>query len=119
MLTKKSLVLLFALTAAGGASAATALPSDCAALSRSLSGTDNNFRPPLSGTVIGKGRLHFHTAPSTQCAQKDVFIIPGDDVTVYQPHKGWYEVMFLNGKTGEDFEGWIDADRVRLSDSSR
>ncbi|KWU26330.1 SH3 domain-containing protein [Burkholderia cenocepacia] len=97
--------------------AAPALPAACQTLAAAVGGADNNFRPPLSGKVIGVGRLHLHTAPSTQCAQKDIFIIPGDSVKVYEPYRGWYQIMYVNGKSGDDFEGWVDANRIRLSDA--
>lgn len=87
---------------------------DCLDLSRAVSTPDNTFQPPLSGRVIGKGRLHFHAAPSTQCREKDVFIIPGDRVTLYRPYHGWYQLLFINGKSGKHFEGWVDANRVRV-----
>lgn len=89
---------------------------DCLDLSRAVSTPDNAFQPMLSGRVIGKGRLHFHTAPSTQCREKDIFIIPGDRVTLYRPYHGWYQLLFVNSKSGGHFEGWVDANRVRVSD---
>ncbi|VVE59289.1 hypothetical protein PAN31117_05243 [Pandoraea anapnoica] len=45
---------------------------------------------------------------------KRIFIIPGDGVTVYKPYKNWCQVMYINRKTDEDFEGWIEGRRLRL-----
>lgn len=87
---------------------------DCEKLGNATGGPDDNFRPPLTATVIGDGRAYFHFAPASECITKRLFIIPGDDVTVYKPYKNWYQVMYVNSKTGEDFEGWIEDRRLRL-----
>jgi hypothetical protein len=92
-------------------------PVDCGKLGKATGGPDDNFRPPLSATVIGQGRAYFHSAPASQCITKDVFIVPGDSVTVYKPYKNWYQVMYINGKTGEDFEGWVEAGRLKTGGS--
>ncbi|AOI61952.1 hypothetical protein [Burkholderia diffusa] len=87
---------------------------DCAKLGKSTGGPDDNFRPPVMATVIGTGRAYFHSAPESKCINKRLFIIPGDNVTVYKPYKNWYQVMYVNNKTGEDFEGWIEDRHLRL-----
>ncbi|RQT14438.1 hypothetical protein [Burkholderia contaminans] len=87
---------------------------DCAKLDAATSGPDDNFRPPALGTVIGAGRAYFYSAPEAQCMTARTFIIPGDSVTVYKSHGRWYNIMYINGKTGEDFEGWVEQGRVRL-----
>lgn len=56
----------------------------------------------------------FYAAPDSQCMTKRTFIVPGDSVTVYKPYKNWYQVMYINSKTGEDFEGWVEEGRLRL-----
>lgn len=61
-----------------------------------------------------RGAPIFHSAPDAQCVTRRTFIIPGDSVTVYKPYKGWYQIMYVNGKTGEDFEGWVEAGRLSL-----
>ncbi|CAJ3480502.1 Uncharacterised protein [Burkholderia pseudomallei] len=45
---------------------------------------------------------------------KRTFIVSGDAVTVYKPYKRWYQVMYVNNKTGEDVEGWVEEGRLRL-----
>lgn len=87
---------------------------DCGKLDAATSGPDDNFRPPASGTVVGAGRAYFYSAPDAQCMTKRTFIVPGDSVTVYKSHGRWYNVMYVNGKTGDDFEGWIEQGRVHL-----
>jgi hypothetical protein len=90
---------------------------DCRKLAEVTGGTDANFRPPLAATVIGTGRAYLHSAPASECMSKRLFIIPHDNVTVYKPYKNWYQVMYINSKTGEDFEGWIEDRRLRLGDT--
>jgi hypothetical protein len=87
---------------------------ECRQIARDAGGPDDNFRPPLSATVIGSGRAYFYSAPASQCISKRTFLVPGDAVTVYKPYKKWYQVMYVSGKTGEDFEGWIEQGRLRL-----
>ena len=86
----------------------------CRQLSEAVGGPDDNFRPPVSATVIGSGRAYFHSAPAPECLSKRTFIVPGDAVTVYKPYKKWYQVMYTNVKTGRDVEGWIEEGRLRL-----
>jgi hypothetical protein len=87
---------------------------DCQKLGEATGGPDDNFRPPLSAHVVGVGRAEFYSAPASECMIKHLFIIPGDEVTVYKSYKNWYQVMYTNNKTGEDFEGWIEDRRLRL-----
>lgn len=87
---------------------------DCVKLGKTTEGADDNFRPPVTATVIGAGRAYFHSAPASECEIKGLFIIPGDNVTVYKPYKDWYQIMYINRKTGEDFEAWVEGSRLRL-----
>ncbi|CAR54014.1 bacterial SH3 domain protein [Burkholderia cenocepacia] len=107
-----TMLVLGASLAASGAHATRAV--DCGQLDAATSGPDDNFRPPASGTVIGTGRAYFYSAPDAQCMTKRTFIVPGDSVTVYKSHGRWYNIMYVNGKTGDDFEGWVEQGRVRL-----
>ncbi|MEB2501151.1 SH3 domain-containing protein [Burkholderia cenocepacia] len=107
-----AMLVLGASLAASGAHATRAV--DCGQLDAATSGPDDNFRPPASGTVIGTGRAYFYSAPDAQCMTKQTFIVPGDSVTVYKSHGRWYNIMYVNGKTGDDFEGWVEQGRVRL-----
>ncbi len=87
---------------------------DCRKLNEAASGPDDNFRPPASATVTGSGRAYFYSAPASQCLTKRTFIVPGDVVTVYKPYKTWYQVLYVNKKTGDDFEGWVEEGRLHL-----
>ncbi|OXI35834.1 hypothetical protein [Burkholderia aenigmatica] len=87
---------------------------DCAQLNAATSGPDDNFRPPASGAIVGVGRAYFYSAPDAQCMTKRTFLIAGDWVTVYKSHGRWYNIMYMNGKSGEDFEGWVEQGRVRI-----
>lgn len=107
-----AMLVLGASLAASGAHATRAV--DCGQLDAATSGPDDNFRPPASGTVIGTGRAYFYSAPDAHCMTKRTFIVPGDSVTVYKSHGRWYNIMYVNGKTGDDFEGWVEQGRVRL-----
>lgn len=91
---------------------------DCSALAEKLSGTVPEFHPPLQGKVIGSGRLHLHEAPDEACANKKIFVIPGDSLTLYSSleDESWLEVNFI-AKSGDDFTGWVRADRVEIGES--
>ncbi len=112
MRTCIALLAIGASLVANGAQAKSAV--DCGKLDAATSGPDDNFRPPASGTVIGAGRAYFYSAPDARCMTKRTFIVPGDSVTVYKSHGRWYNIMYVNGKTGDDFEGWVELGRVRL-----
>ena len=72
------------------------------------------FFSPVEGyKVIGKGRLYFYSAPDKNCRTKDVFVIPNDDLIAYTEYKGWYSVMYVNPKTGDDYAGWVEPERLK------
>lgn len=77
-------------------------------------GTKYNF------VVTGpKGfRSYFHSAPSSQCKIKDLFIITGDSVIGYQEFKNenqtWLYVMYID-KNGNDTSGWIKLKDLKIS----
>jgi hypothetical protein len=100
----------------GIALALTASPAFAAGCEEPNTGTDNIplFSPPLSEVVVGQGRLQFYSAPNIQCAMKDVFIIPKDEVIAYaQSNDGWSSVMYSNPKTGNDVSGWVKSSRLK------
>jgi len=88
---------------------------DCSALAEKISGKVPEFHPVLQGKAIGAGRVHFHTAPNEACANNKLFVIPGDGLTIYSmlEDKSWLEVNYV-AKDGEDYTGWVRADRVKL-----
>ncbi|QXI30408.1 SH3 domain-containing protein [Pseudomonas vanderleydeniana] len=91
-------------------------PIDCAALDTKANAEAGSWRPPIEGTVIGQGRVYFHSAPNSACLDKKVFIIPGDSVTIYaSTQDDWAQVMYV-AKGGKDFTGWIEESRLKLGD---
>lgn len=85
---------------------------ECTKLDARVGGSEDNYRPPLEATVIGKDRLYFYSAPNERCKMKDVFVIAGDMLTVYKPFDGWVNVMYIS-KDGNDFMGWVDEKRIK------
>jgi len=68
----------------------------------------------LSGRiVIGAGRAYFYSSPDLKCKEKDVFVISGDRLDAYSDYKGFTSVMYVNFKTGQDFEGWVLKSRLK------
>ncbi|NVZ62003.1 hypothetical protein HX867_07890 [Pseudomonas gingeri] len=103
--------LLLSLSPLAGAADA---PVDCDALHEKANAEAGSYRPPVEGKVIGKGRAYFHSAPSSACISKKVFVVPGDSLTVYaSTEDGWAQVMYI-AKGGEDFSGWVEENRVEL-----
>ncbi|HJR73392.1 MAG TPA: hypothetical protein VJ806_07105 [Luteimonas sp.] len=88
---------------------------DCRALASKIAQNRDiaDFRPPLEGKVIGKGRVHFHDAPNAACVRK-TFLIPGDMATVHQTMPGWVRVVYISAKDGEEHGGWLKENRVEL-----
>ena len=68
-----------------------------------------------SGHVVtGKGRLHFHSAPSGQC-RTEVFIVPGDAVDVVEEREGFSRATRVNPDRGDTAGGWLASDRLKPS----
>jgi hypothetical protein len=90
-------------------------PAVCDKALRQAKKDEAQIFPRAAYKVIGKGRLFLHSAPHEDCRLKDVFVIPGDDLIAYSDYKGWYSVMYMNPKTGEDFQGWVDSKRLNYT----
>jgi outer membrane murein-binding lipoprotein Lpp len=73
------------------------------------------MQPSREGLVIGSGRLQFYQSPAQGCEIKGVFVVPGDYLTVFSatPDNGWAEVTYTNPKTGNDFSGWVQKNRLQ------
>lgn len=69
--------------------------------------------PQLSYEVAGTGRLYFHNAPNEKCINKNIFVIPGDNLSAYQEFGEWSQVMFVS-KTGEMTSGWVITKRLKF-----
>ena len=63
-------------------------------------------------TVQGKKgfRTYFHSAPSTKCKIKELFLIPKDSVIAYSyfiyENKKWMNIMYID-KKGNYPTGWV------------
>lgn len=62
--------------------------------------------------VTGAGRLHFHTAPLDECRLPDLFVIPGDVLTVRHTYADFADVAYRNPRTGREAGGWVRLDRL-------
>ena len=62
--------------------------------------------------VTGSGRLHFHTAPLDECRLPDLFVIPGDVLTVLHTYADFADVAYRNPRTGREAGGWVRLDRL-------
>ncbi|MGD9657205.1 MAG: hypothetical protein AB7U61_06135 [Methylocystis sp.] len=70
--------------------------------------------PPRGNVVIGTGRLQFYSAPSTRCAIKGVFVVPGDSLISYaETDDGWVSVMYVSPKSANSVTGWVRGSRLR------
>jgi hypothetical protein len=100
-----SLLLAIANPAFGGV--------DCQSLAKKADQDSAFFHPPEAHVVKGSGRLYFFSAPNSLCKMPAVFVIPGDQLVVYAEHGNWYQVIFLNQKTLNDYEGWVEKARLK------
>lgn len=67
--------------------------------------TDNVYK------VGGKGRLHFYSAPNEKCIEKDVFVVPGNELYAYVEYGEYYSVMYVSDD-GDQVDGWVKKDRL-------
>jgi hypothetical protein len=106
-----------ALFAAFGLLALPALADEkaCAAIAERAKREEGMISPAATYRVTGEGRLHFHTAPDPQCRQSKVFIIPNDMVIAYSKYGDWFSAMYVNPRTGNDVEGWLQAPRLKYT----
>jgi len=104
-----TVLVMILLTAA---SASSADQSICNRLSKQAENEQVHFSPIEGYKVIGDGKLYFHSAPDAKCRTKDVFVIPKDHLIGYSEYNGWYSVMYVNPKTGEEFEGWVESKKL-------
>jgi hypothetical protein len=69
--------------------------------------------PAQSARVVtGTGRAWFHTAPLDECKLPQLFVIPGDVLTVLHTYADYADVAYRNPRTGREASGWIRLDRV-------
>lgn len=87
---------------------------DCLQAHATANAKGADLHPRAGYVVRGQGRLQFYSAPTTQCAIRGKFVIPGDRLIAYTEFKGWYWVMYINPKTGDDVEAWVKGDRLEF-----
>lgn len=84
----------------------------CSALNSQSSQRSAMYQPRLSFEVTGqKGfRTYFYTAPTEQCKQKSLFLIPKDSIIAYEEirisNQTWISVMYVRND-GSTVEGWM------------
>lgn len=108
-------ISLAAMTAFSLSTSALAAQGLCENISRQVEKEQAFLNPPESHKVIGEGRLYLYTAPNESCRSKDTFVIPGDTLFAYTEFKGWYSVMYINLKTGDEYHGWVRPERLKWS----
>ncbi|WP_244146539.1 hypothetical protein [Paraburkholderia sp. BCC1876] len=64
-------------------------------------------------TVIGKGRLQFYSAPDLSCKIDGVFVVEADSVDAYADYGKFTSVVYLNSKSKNLVNGWVDSDRLK------
>lgn len=94
----------------------------CQDLDKIAQDNGDQYGTKYSFTAQGpKGsRIYFHSAPSSNCKIKQLFIIPKDSVVAYQEFKNenqtWLYVMYI-AKDGTDTEGWMLKKDLKVSGS--
>ncbi len=96
------------------ASSSLAAQTTCQQISQLAEQQQALFNPPASYAVNSKGRLYFHTAPDNSCRSREVFVIAGDELIAYTEYQGWYSVMYINPRSGQDFHGWVRPERLTM-----
>ncbi|WP_194724491.1 hypothetical protein [Noviherbaspirillum malthae] len=93
------------------------LPGFCVTADSKARDADNELRPASEGRVVGKGRLHFHTAPEPGCQSRNRFIIPGDAVIARRRHGEWLLIDYVS-RDGVMHSAWVNAVRIHLTESA-
>lgn len=86
----------------------------CEAVSAKAESQGGALFPRLGYKVVGKGRLYFYSAPDAAC-RTATFVIPKDHLIAYTEFGGWLSVMYTHPKTGEPSDGWVKADRLKVT----
>lgn len=92
----------------------------CADLSKIADKNSIQYGTKYSFVVKGQkdSRTYFHSAPSSQCKIKQLFLIPKDSVVAYQEFENeketWLYVMYF-GKNGDITEGWMLEKSFKIS----
>lgn len=90
------------------------ISNSCASADKDARSADNVLNPPTEGRVIGKGRLHFHAAPTDGCRSRNRFIIPGDAIVARRLHGEWLLIDYV-ARDGVIHSAWVKAVRIDLA----
>ncbi|PQV51890.1 hypothetical protein [Paraburkholderia sp. BL21I4N1] len=86
----------------------------CQQLDATASKNGNQIPGNGSGrTVVGKGRLQFYSAPDLSCKMSGVFIVEADSVDAYADYGKFTSVTYLNPKSKNVVNGWVETDRLK------
>lgn len=90
----------------------------CASVNAQVERNSAMYQPRLTFEIVGqKGyRSYLHIAPSDQCKQKNLFLIPKDSVIAYEEVRmngqTWVSVMYVR-KDGSTVDGWMKKKDLR------
>ena len=73
---------------------------------------DLGWHRPYIAEVTGSGRLYFFTAPNAQCENKNLFIVPTNQVTIYNEYEGYSQISY-SSKT-DDYSAWVRSERLKI-----
>jgi hypothetical protein len=80
--------------------------SSCEELNKATA--DIGSHRPYISSVIGKGRLYFHSAPAEECEEKELFVIPGDRVAMYSTYGPYSQILY------KDYVTWVLTEWLRV-----
>lgn len=69
--------------------------------------------------VIGKERLHFHSAPELGCRLRETFVIKGDTLQALHEYGTFTEVQYVHPRTGRISLGWVESGRLEETIAAR
>jgi hypothetical protein len=67
---------------------------------------------PYVAEVTGSNSLYFFTAPNAQCEDKNVFIVPGDLVTIHNEYEDYSQISYSS--KSNDYSAWVRSDRLKI-----
>lgn len=66
-----------------------------------------------SRTVIGKGRLYFHSAPDEICANEQLFVVTGDTLKVLKSYEKFSLASYQHPISKKITTGWVLSARLK------
>lgn len=87
---------------------------NCEQLNAAASKDESHIPGDAAGkTVIGEGRLQFYSAPDRSCKMDGIFIVDADSVEAYADYGEFTSVVYLNPKSKNRVNGWVESDRLK------